>query len=318
MSFLENLPDMFVANIPDNTCIIPEGVDFEFPTPGDYVATGSIDVNVKNVLKGDGCSTVTKMGAGAGTMTPPQQATGGSSGPKTSAVVQPPVETVGSPIDSPVPVMDPLDVPIMAVSETPVPEENPVPVTTRILTLSTVMAPRKSPIPALPKPSRPDPFLDPEASIPTPPSDQAQANGSIDETSVPCTKDGELICIGTTSFGLCDRGSAIPQALAAGTLCRDGAIIHADEDKNIVAARRVIHAHAHGHGHGHRHAHRGKLAANGRTRRIEVSVTGFENGHAPRAPKPTARIEKTVHGFENVPIRSRKAKTTARYTSRKP
>lgn len=43
--------------------------------------------------------------------------------------------------------------------------------------------------------------------------------------SVPCTNNGGLVCIGSSQFGICNNGAAIPQALAAGTKCQGGAIV---------------------------------------------------------------------------------------------
>lgn len=39
-----------------------------------------------------------------------------------------------------------------------------------------------------------------------------------------CSPDGALICIGSSQFGLCDHGHVVPQALAPGTTCSNGAI----------------------------------------------------------------------------------------------
>ena len=40
-----------------------------------------------------------------------------------------------------------------------------------------------------------------------------------------CTTDGAIVCNGSTQFGLCDHGSVVWQAVAAGTTCSNGAIL---------------------------------------------------------------------------------------------
>ena len=75
-SFLAGLPDMFVANLgsPAASCSTPsQGGDFVFPEPGDSVETESVTplVPVSGVT-GAGCATMTKLGAGAGSMGAPR------------------------------------------------------------------------------------------------------------------------------------------------------------------------------------------------------------------------------------------------------
>jgi hypothetical protein len=43
-------------------------------------------------------------------------------------------------------------------------------------------------------------------------------------TGVPCYAHGSLICIGAREFGICDRGCAVAQPVAEGTVCVSGAI----------------------------------------------------------------------------------------------
>ena len=43
--------------------------------------------------------------------------------------------------------------------------------------------------------------------------------------SAACTDDGEVVCIETGFFGICNHGSAVKQPLAAGTKCVDGKIM---------------------------------------------------------------------------------------------
>lgn len=54
--------------------------------------------------------------------------------------------------------------------------------------------------------------------------------------SVPCTNNGGLVCIGSSQFGICNNGAAVPQALAAGTKCQGGAIVR----RSVRAPRRHL------------------------------------------------------------------------------
>jgi hypothetical protein len=71
-TFLESLPDMFVANIPSTVCATVEDHDFLFPQPGDSVNTGT-PVTIA-ALYGTGCTTATPGGLGAGTTYTPANA----------------------------------------------------------------------------------------------------------------------------------------------------------------------------------------------------------------------------------------------------
>ena len=55
----------------------------------------------------------------------------------------------------------------------------------------------------------------------------APSNSTADPTEVNsqiCSTEGAIVCIGTTHFGLCDHGNAVPQLLAPGTTCSNGVI----------------------------------------------------------------------------------------------
>jgi hypothetical protein len=70
-------------------------------------------------------------------------------------------------------------------------------------------------------------------------SSSSESN-STSSDSIACSEDGALICIGSDSFGICDHGAAVPRALAAGTVCKDGVI------GGINRFRRHVHgAHKH-------------------------------------------------------------------------
>ena len=188
-SVIEKLPDMFVANIPFETCNIPENFNYQFPNPGDSVETREA-ADIGTSLSGDYAS-MTKMGAGTGTL--------GSAGSSTTASA--PAAT-------------------SAVS-TPAATSNP----------GGVFAPGASSAAAAPT-SFTTLVATNTAAAPAAPSSVAAPIGgtgvgtapAASSTCVPCSNNGAVVCIGTTQFGICDYGCAMPQDLAAGTTCSNGTI----------------------------------------------------------------------------------------------
>ena len=91
------------------------------------------------------------------------------------------------------------------------------------------------------------------AETPSQPADTPQAapppsgnSGTCAAGQLPCSEDGELVCISATQFGLCDHGCMVPQDVAVGTVCKDGAIQHANAKRGKrVDAVRHVHAHVH-------------------------------------------------------------------------
>lgn len=73
-------------------------------------------------------------------------------------------------------------------------------------------------------------------SIPTS-APASVAHGTCATGSVTCENDGALVCIGRSQFGICDRGCAVPQGLADGTICENGLIT-----RRAVNIRRVVEA----------------------------------------------------------------------------
>lgn len=55
ISFLDALPDMFVANLPNTVCATPEGFDYAFPEPGQSVTTAT-EAKLATSLIGTGCA----------------------------------------------------------------------------------------------------------------------------------------------------------------------------------------------------------------------------------------------------------------------
>ncbi|KAK5116203.1 hypothetical protein LTR62_008529 [Meristemomyces frigidus] len=201
------LPDMFVINIPNEQCATVEGEDFVFPSPGDSAET-PFSTALGSSTIGSGCASVTAKGAGsgaAGTAAPATASAGSSSATvATSAPVQP--STYGA---------------ATATSTA---------VAVTLTTIATVTghpsAPASSAAASAPASSSAAPVSGTESS----------SAGSCTGGSVSCPNPGSLICISSTSFGLCDiNNCAVPQSVAGGTTCADGAVTK----RNIHARRHL-------------------------------------------------------------------------------
>ena len=196
-SVMEKLPDMFVANIPFETCNVPENFNYQFPNPGDSVETREA-ADIGTSLSGN-CASMTKMGAGAGTL--------GSAG---GAVATGGVASSGASAPA-----------ATSAISTPVATSNP----------GGVFAPGASSAAAAPT-SFTTLVVTNTAAAPAAPSSVAAPIGgtgvgtapAASSTCVPCSNNGAVVCIGTTQFGICDYGCAMPQDLAAGTTCSNGTI----------------------------------------------------------------------------------------------
>ena len=205
-SVMEKLPDMFVANIPFETCNVPENFNYQFPNPGDSVETREA-ADIGTSLSGN-CASMTKMGAGAGTL----GSAGGAvaTGGVASSAASAPAAT--SAISTPVATSNPGGVFAPGASSA---AAAPTSFTTLVVT-NTAAAPAS--------PS--------SVAAPAAPSSVAAPIGgtgvgtapAASSTCVPCSNNGAVVCIGTTQFGICDYGCAMPQDLAAGTTCSNGTI----------------------------------------------------------------------------------------------
>ncbi|KAF2826871.1 hypothetical protein CC86DRAFT_370005 [Ophiobolus disseminans] len=249
------LPDMFVANL-DETCQTIHGIDFVYPDPGQSVERGS-SANLKfsadfDETKKSGCAKVTKMGAGAGKIgspSPGTPSTPSQGSPSTPSQSTPP--SVPSQGTTPT---KPSGAPASPqVSQQPAASPS-----------SGYGAPQQSKIPTNPNgggfapgaSSAPASGSTPQASAPaaakpTPPAAQPvqsttpQTPGDNNTTPAngectPCTNDGAVVCIGSKQFGLCNRGCAVAQDLAAGMACSGGVV--------VAATKRHVHfprAHLH-------------------------------------------------------------------------
>ncbi|GME26314.1 Chitin-binding domain 3 [Neofusicoccum parvum] len=72
---------------------------------------------------------------------------------------------------------------------------------------------------------------------------------SISGSSNPCNSasSGELVCNGTSQFGLCNWGTVVWQAVAAGTVCENGSI---KAEKKVRAAEEIVQRRSHLHSNG--------------------------------------------------------------------
>jgi hypothetical protein len=207
------LPDMFVANLPETECATESTVDFDYPNPGQNRLMGTTDIKLSHTLTGPGCAKITAIGAGSGQLGSPSAGT--PSPPKASASA--------APVASKAPTYP-----------------------------GGVFAPGASSAPvAVPTPQPSTPVAQPAASVvpvpaPAPPKNQPPKNQQPNNTTptdgscTPCTNDGAIVCIGSKQFGLCNRGCAVAQDLAAGMACSNGVV--------VAATKRHVHfprAHLH-------------------------------------------------------------------------
>jgi hypothetical protein len=228
---LSALPDMFVANLPDTGCSTAENQDFEYPNAGQNVVQGK-DAKPGNTLTGSSCATQTLMGKGsgqmgspsAGTPSTPSQGTPSQQSPVASGypVASPPSK---GPSESKAPV-NPGGVFAPGASSAPAstPTAQPAPV-------QSAAPPSAAPPVAAPPAAKPEPSAAPQTPNTTTPS-----NGEC----TPCTNDGAVVCIGSNQFGLCNRGCAVAQDLAAGMSCSAGVVV-ASTKRNINFPRAHIH-----------------------------------------------------------------------------
>lgn len=217
---LSALPDMFVANLPADSCTSSPSTNFVYPNPGKAVSQlKQSDLSTK--VEGSGCAAQQKLGAGSGQIgspsagtpsTPSQgtaQPTGGNSAPVASPINKGPSDSK--------------------------PSVNPGGVFAPGASSAPAAAPTAQPAqptqPAANKPSTPAPSAAPQV-----PNNSTPSNGEC----TPCTNDGGVVCIGSKQFGLCNRGCAVAQDLAAGMSCSNGAVV-ASVKRHINFPRAHIH-----------------------------------------------------------------------------
>ncbi|KKY24868.1 putative dna-directed rna polymerase [Diplodia seriata] len=209
----DKLPDMFVANLPRESCEVPDSMNMVFPNPGDSVETAESSA-LATSLQGSGCASVTKLGAGAGKAGTAAEATGAASG---AAGASTPVSTPAA------------STPAAGGVFAPGAASGSYTATSMVSVVVTQSAAGAATTPAA-SPATP------AAAAGTP------ASSSGDCTS--CSSNGSVVCIGSDSFGICNNGCAVKQSLASGTTCSNGTISKRDTSKVHKDSHRKAHARA--------------------------------------------------------------------------
>jgi hypothetical protein len=205
---LNSLPDIFIANYPNDpdfkTCITGTSADnvvVNFPNPGKYGRV--LEPPVEPATKpADYCTQIPPPSKIPTFLPdPPVHQDGGNNTAETATAawsVGPVISAETQPADATIP---------RILSTTP---------PTRTLATTTMVVESTSIDLAT---------LHPETAAST----ATVAGGGGKEGRVPCRAEdnGKLVCIGNggDKFGLCDKGWAVVQAVAAGTKCRDGKIV---------------------------------------------------------------------------------------------
>jgi len=188
-SQLDQLPDMFVARIPESLCTIPTApFNTKFPDPGEaLVVNNSSEVGPLAAPSGPGCGKAFSVGSVAAT----------GSAASMAAVSQP---TAALPISNPGGIY--------------APSASSVAVPVSAYTVTTLVTSSVSPS---------------TIAVTTSPQSIGTALGaafpSASASIATCPADGAVVCNGTDQFGVCDNGKVVWQAVAAGTKCQGGKVV---------------------------------------------------------------------------------------------
>ncbi|KAL5417031.1 hypothetical protein PMIN04_007905 [Paraphaeosphaeria minitans] len=192
-TFLEKLPDMFVANLPRSACSTVEGFDYAFPDPGDSVTTGML-ARVATSLDGPACASVTALGGGSGTRQPSEDTSRRLQHQNGEAVTLNRISQVSAHSIQSTSTMNVEGVVRMGTS-TVEPQMH-------IAQLAPTSAHKAEVLTSTPP-------VAPVASL---------------AACMRCLSEDDILCIDEHRFGICNHGCALPQPLAAGTVCLDGRI----------------------------------------------------------------------------------------------
>lgn len=238
-SALASLPDMFVANLPATSCSTAEGEDFNYPNPGQSLIEGN-GADLGDTLTGSGCAAQVAMGAGSGQIGTPSKGTAvpsqaqSSKAPVVSAVPSNP-GGIFAPGASSAPVAQP-----STTAAVPSPVSSAVPSNPGgIFAPGASSAPAKEPsttvavAPTQPTATQQPTYDTPEGGNDTTPADESNCT--------PCTEDGAIVCVGSSQFGLCNRGCVVAQDLAAGMTCTNGAIVGSQSKRHLNFPRAHLH-----------------------------------------------------------------------------
>ena len=268
-SKFDALPDMLVANLPGVTdCKQEPSTVLQIPNPGEVVTgsavgsttpgTGSCGASgpqpsggagtpASSVAGGSPSAAPSSAGGNDGMYTPPAGA-GATSAAATSAAAVPTSAAAGGAASSAPAVSKPAVTSAAATggaggvfapgasSAAPAASTQ----TTLVTVTGTPSTPSKTTA-AASKPTATAPAAGTGASGAAPTSAPA-AGGS----SGTCTTNGAVVCNGPTQFGLCDNGSVVWQAVAAGTTCSNGTIQKRGYRGRIVRRNGLVgHVHKH-------------------------------------------------------------------------
>lgn len=233
----DSLPDMFVINIPREECSTVEGEDFVFPSPGDSAET-PMSTALGSSTIGSGCASVTNKGAGAGKAGTPYGATNAptkaASYPATSdAATSAPAAASSAPTAAPYGGNAPVTVTTMATVTGGSVSGDSTPAAS-----SYAQTPAAASAPAYGGSSSSG-----TESGSLPESNSTSSSGSCTGGSVSCSTPGNVVCIGSSQWGMCDiNNCAVPMALADGTHC-SGGVVQKRSSRSSRHARRHINGH---------------------------------------------------------------------------
>ncbi|KAH7038512.1 hypothetical protein B0J12DRAFT_256004 [Macrophomina phaseolina] len=214
------LPDLFVANLANDdefTCQTQDNRVVEFPDPGELFLNKA-ELKSGNIL---------------GALTAPtDKNTGGTCG-KAGATTLASLGQAAGAVSTAAPAPSAASTPAAGFAEVSVASSSaaaatPEAVATTLLTASSEAA------------------AAPAATAAQPAAAAAAGSSSSGGSNGTCTS-GELVCNGTSQFGICNWGKVVWQDVAAGTICENGAIKAARKARAAAEVRdRRVHLHSHG------------------------------------------------------------------------
>ncbi|KAH8731943.1 hypothetical protein GQ44DRAFT_722106 [Phaeosphaeriaceae sp. PMI808] len=230
---LAKLPDMFVANLPNDgpsMCASKALENFAYPNPGENVVYGAHQSNTAtgSTLEGAGCVKQNALGAGSGQLGSPSPGT--PSTPSQGTTPSQPSSAPSAPPSKPKPSERPASSTgspsYKGPTESKIPSNPGGGVFAPGASSAPAAGPTAQPNPPVAQPTtlipKPAPSAAPPA-VPETPNNTTPSNGEC----TPCTNDGAVVCIGSKQFGLCNRGCAVAQDLAAGMACSNGVVVAA-------------------------------------------------------------------------------------------
>ncbi|KAF2170916.1 lytic polysaccharide monooxygenase [Zasmidium cellare ATCC 36951] len=251
-----SLPDMFVANI-GNGCTVGESQDFVFPQCGKYVETAE-----KTALGSStsGTCATEAAGGGSGSEASPTASSGSDSGAgsssgygSSSAAAAPTGYGAGSGSGaaqtSAAQSAPAYAAPSEAASAPGESAQSTKAQIATITTMATVTASGYAPAGAAAPTgaaaaSAPSYGTSGSSGVESSGSDASNgtsSSGSCEGGAVSCDSDGSVVCIGSSQWGMCNAGCAVPMALATGTTCSGGVIAKREMINHL--RRHIAHAH---------------------------------------------------------------------------